>query len=170
MLINNDGENKLVIKYWPLYENSKGGIFSPDARKRLLGTAEPYKEDYAAIAERTFWNRQIEYTKTALIDLALFFETAPKKEIKAAIELESVKKIINAFFNIEFDHAFSDIDVEKVRIAYLMIERAFYYLTSPQFQHLIKSYEHPHIKNGVEVADSLSDRAISYLEKGEKSN
>jgi hypothetical protein len=150
--------------------DSKGGIFSTPSRARLLGLSQPYGGEYAENKKRTFWDRVTKYTKTALIDLALFFETAPKEEVKKAIQFDLVYNLINSYFNIEFDHAFADLDVDKVRIANLMIERAFYYLTSPPVKHLIASYELPHINHGVEVAENVSGRLISYLKYEEESS
>jgi hypothetical protein len=149
-------DEQIKIKYRDHFMTAKGGIFKTPARQRLMGLAKPYTGDFAQNSQINFWNRIKKSVSNSLVDLALFIEAAPKDKVNDVITFDSIKPVINAYFQLEYG-SHVEPSIIKADIAREMIITGFSYLQVHQYGK-VPEYERPIINNALEVATSLAKR------------
>lgn len=135
-----------------LYRNTQGGIFTKKTREKIL-TKKGISGRGQTI--NTFWYRQRESIKTALIDLQLFVEEAGESNVKQVINEETLKPLVDSLLSFSY---LSLPELRKAQIARLFIKVGFKYLSSIYHNDLTKSHQ-----NTISEATDLSDYLAEHL-------
>jgi hypothetical protein len=148
-------EGKIDI-YRKLYEHTQGGIFRKTTREKLLtkqgisGRGQPVN---------TFWYRQRENVKTALLDLELFIESADKDQVNQVLTRQTLRPILSRLFS---RPSVAEPDTIRSDIADLFIQESFDYLKG-QIERMTLSHDRT-----VNEATDLSSYFLQIISKGEK--
>jgi len=134
-------KKRLLHKYQEHLERAPGGIFTKQTRERLLGLARPYG---GGTTLSNFWNRTTTYVENALVDLALFIETAEMEKVDEAITTESLRPIFNALL---WAGVFKNRN--RAEIAQLFIQEGFQFLQGS----LLKELSEIHKRSILEAID-----------------
>jgi hypothetical protein len=160
-------KKRLIAKYMRLYQeldnqsfSARGGIFTKKTRKRLLGIEG---QTGRGRTKYDFWYDVRKYVKTALIDLQLFIELAGKSNIDQVITAESLKPVLYSLVWHPVIHK-EEKDMEKAKIAKLLIDVGFGYLSSNMHKHLTEPHRRS-IGEAIEVADYLVKTLETDLER-----
>jgi len=146
--MRNSKKERLVDKYQDHLQRAEGGIFHKKTRKRLLGIARPYGGD-ASRSISNFWNRTATYVENALVDLALFIETAETEKVNKVITPESLNPFFNALLQAKL-YA-EDVDLNRAEIAQQLVENGFDFLMNSSLLSLSKIH-----RRSIEEAIDLS--------------
>lgn len=149
-------KEQVKIKYQDHLRTASGGLFDPRARRRLMGLAKPYGGRYAQNSLINFWNRIKEDVANALVDLALFVEAAPIEKIDDVITLDTIKPLLNAYFQLEY-FSYAERSIVKAEIAQEVVEAGFKYLLVNQFSN-VQDYHSRIIKDALGVSQDLANR------------
>ncbi len=124
----NDNQHKIsamIDIYDKIYEHTQGGIFRNATREKLLGKRKFSGRGQPA---NTFWYRQRENVKTALIDLQLFIEVADEKNVDQVITIETLEPILYALlYSVRARDLLNPIQ-NRAEIANLFIQWGFIHL------------------------------------------
>lgn len=121
-----------------------------------MGEARPYGGRYAQNTLANFWNRIKEDVTNALVDLALFIEAAPSERVNGVITTDSIRPLIDAYFQLEYGpHA--ERSIVKAEIAREMVYAGFNYLRVTQYGN-VPEYENNIIDDALDVSQSLAER------------
>ena len=104
-------------------------------------------------ARNTFWYRQRENVKTALIDLYLFLKEAGEENIKQVFTEATIAPIISSL--LEFDYR-SVPELRKAEISRLFILTGFNYFHKTYLNNLTVSHKDT-IHSAVDLADYLAE-------------
>jgi hypothetical protein len=156
-------------KYRNLYRHENyaraGGIFSKKKRKQLLGFLE--KSGGTGKTKSNFWYDTRETVKTALVDLELFLETADNKNVNQVLNVDSLTSVIDALF----DTYGQEKDPTRVMVAFMLIERSFWYLRAISQKYLMPTQERQ-IEDAINLAKQLAllvlpeEKRSSFLNSG----
>lgn len=118
--------SKLVSKEDGFYPKlrRKGGLFTAPTRKRLLHIKRKAGRDRK---NANFWYDVRETTKTGLIDLQLFLETADDKNVHRVLNRETLKPILDVLFYRSVQEPPKQ-GAEKAKIAQLLVKYGLEYL------------------------------------------
>lgn len=135
-----------------LYEYTQGGIFTRKTREKLL-----IKK---GISERgqpvnTFWYRQRENVKTALIDLQLFIEVADEKNVDQVITRETLEPILYALLYSVRARDLLNPNQNRAEIANLFIQGGFIHLKEVT-RNITLSHQRT-IDEAIDVSNFLTD-------------
>ena len=98
-MVNSKRKQEEIIDEWrKLYDGHQGGIFTPKTREKMI-TGKGISE--SSPVKNTFWYRQRENVKTAILDLYLFLRAAGEENIKQVFTEVTVAPMISSL--IEFD-------------------------------------------------------------------
>lgn len=121
-------EQRTIDKFRLLYAHRQGGIFWGKTRERIM-TKRGLSGRSRAI--NTFWYRQRENVKTALIDLQLFIEMAGKDQVNQVVTRETLKPVVEALLSKPIEDR-AKAELTRAEIAQLFIETGFNYLRATQ--------------------------------------
>ena len=150
MTNNEDKKEERIDKMQSWYVGHQGGIFGRKTREKII-TKEGISE--SSPARNTFWYRQRENVKTALLDLYLFLEEAGDDNLKQVITEETLNPIIQSIFK---RHPLDGTDPRKAEIARSLILAGFYYLRNTHVGKLTVSHQNT-IHEAVDLADFLAE-------------
>lgn len=102
----------------------------------------------------TFWYRQRESVKTALIDIQLFIEEAGENNLEEIINAESLKPLVDALLKFPYS---TQPEVRKAEIARLFILAGFSYLSLSHYNNLTVSHQNT-IGEATDLADYLTEQ------------
>lgn len=134
------------------YENTQGGIFTKRTREKILT-----KEGISGRGQtvNTFWYRQRENVKTALIDLQLFAKEAREDNVEQVMNKEALRPLVEAL--IGFPYRNTHAQLRKAEIARLFINAGFKYLSSIYHNNLTISHQNT-IREATDLADYLVEQ------------
>lgn len=150
----NDNQRKINVKidkFRKIYEHTQGGIFSNATREKLL-TKEGISRRGQSV--NTFWYRQRENVKTALIDLQLFIETANRENVNNVINEETLHPIVSTLFWDKAPDTTEVPDSTSAKIAHLFIFRGFEYFRMMNTNYLT-SAQNKIIDDAMELSHQL---------------
>jgi hypothetical protein len=126
-----------IDRFRRLYRGKQGGIFTNSTRQKLFT-----KKGISGRGrtKNTFWYRQRENVRTALVDLQLFIELSGKSDIDQVITKDSLKPIIGslllgvAVFN-------ESPDKNKAEVAEMLIRLGFDYFEQKAGENITLSHQ-----------------------------
>ena len=162
MKINEEQEKRKIDKFKLLHMHKQGGIFTQKTIERIItkrGLSGRSKD------VNTFWYRQRENVKTALVDLQLFIEEAGKSNVKQVVTADSLNPIVYGLLDLPIGQEKIP-DQNLCEIAKLFIEAGFRYLSGTQEKYMTRSHEDT-VTNALDLARFL---AKSNVLEGSKSS
>jgi hypothetical protein len=139
------------------YVGRQGGIFTQKTREKMI-TKEGISE--SSPARNTFWYRQRENVKTALLDLYLFLKEAGEDNVKQVFTEETLAPMISSLLETNYHGA---PELRKAEISRLFILYGFNYLHKKYLNNLTVSH-----KNTIHTAVDLADYLAELLKPFEK--
>jgi hypothetical protein len=140
------------------YVSHQGGIFTQKTREKMI-TKEGISE--SSPAKNTFWYRQRENVKTALLDLYLFLKEAGEDNVKQVFTEETLAPIVNALLKIDYPTA---PELRKAEISRLFILYGFNYLHKTYLNNLTVSHKDT-IHTAVDLSDYLAESLKPFGER-----
>jgi len=102
------------------YDGCQGGIFWQKTREKIVTKEGIYE---SSPAKNTFWYRQRESVKTALIDINLFLEEAEEKDVDRVFTRDSLEPLLQNLLPL-----LEEPNPNRAKIASLLIRTGFDYL------------------------------------------
>ncbi len=116
----------LIAKYGRYTTKSRGGIFTPKTRKKIIAQAGTTR---VGRSKNDFWFDRREDVKMGLLDLQLFLESANEGQIKRVINYDTIEPLIKLLLRQPIrDVQANKQDLVKTRIAGLFVELGLEYI------------------------------------------